>query len=84
MMDPTATTFTRQPDGSVTVDHWPEETLISEEFLEAGDPAIMRHDGERVFFSVANGEATYTRLGDGDTLRAHRFARLYGRLKESE
>lgn len=53
----------------VTVDSWPSDVAISEEFLERGMGRSMQRPAPNlVRFVVSNGEATYELLGPGPDL----------------
>lgn len=65
--------FTRHPDGSITVDRWTERILVSDELLaeavqvgepyDPDSPPFMLLSGDNLSFAVANGSATYRRVG---------------------
>lgn len=75
----------RLDDGRVKAHSWPEETLISASLLENADSRHLRRAGDRVYFTVTNGEATYVLLEQTrEEQRRGVFyaARLYCRLDE--
>ena len=74
-------TFTRGPDGAITVDHWDDEIEVSGNLLALMDPAFCRFDGERLVLSPVNGTATYVLTGTDEAMDLLRFDRLYGDLK---
>lgn len=65
LMNPGKPTFTRYTDGSMTVDHWPDETRISRVLLAEADQSMVRMamDGSGVLFAVKNGHADYEVIG---------------------
>ena len=59
MITDEAMAFTRHDDGSVTVDRFVDQCLISEELLNAAEPELIRIDGDKFTITVRNGSATY-------------------------
>lgn len=68
--------FTSQADGSVTVDSFTDEVLVSPEFLRLADPRFVQRKSFRTFAIVcANAAATY-RIMHRDTQRRTMLCRL--------
>jgi hypothetical protein len=74
-------TFTLQPDGSTAVDQWDEELDVGEELLAQDQPPFRRFDGERLYFQVGNGAATYLMTGTDESRGARHFVRESGQLE---
>lgn len=54
-------TFTRGPDGSLTVDGWTDRIQVSLDLLASAPADFLASDGLTLQFRVANGSATYRR-----------------------
>jgi hypothetical protein len=69
---PDRTTFTSNWDtGAITVNHWDQETDITNELIDAS-PLFQRH-GDTITIIAANGHAVYNVTGPGtlpNTVRA--------------
>lgn len=48
---------------TMTVDSFPDEILVSKEFLEQCDPAFMQRVGDCIDIRVTNGGARYQIIG---------------------
>lgn len=59
--------FTQHNDGSVTVDHFPDELVITRQLLDEARPRILRWTGHDSFRIVcANATAEYRIIGPGE------------------
>ena len=56
-------TFTKQVDGSITVDAFDDVIEVSPELLDAADHAFIWQDQNEIVITVANGQAAYRLLG---------------------
>jgi hypothetical protein len=69
---PDRTTFTKNWDtGAITVNHWDQETDITNELIEASP--LFQRDGNTITIIAANGQAVYNITGPGtlpNTVRA--------------
>lgn len=63
-------TFTRHADGTVTVDYWPDQTVLMTTLLDVCDPTYVRRDGDLILITVSNGHAIY-RVDRDDAMRGH-------------
>lgn len=78
---PPTIVFTRGTDGRLSADAFPDEIVVAAALLAEAEPRHLRRVGDRLYVSVANGEATYL-IGEPDpTTHAYRCARLYGTLR---
>ena len=69
-------------NGQMLVDGWPEETEISQAFLDSNNSRYVQVDGDRVHLTADNGAATYVLIELNPTRMTWRAARLYGRINE--
>lgn len=52
-------TFTRQADGTVTADNWPEEIEVEVGVVDLFDNDLVSLTDDVLVFNAANGKATY-------------------------
>lgn len=55
--------FTKHDDGTITVDEWDVETLISQELLENAWSEVISRDEDVISIKVSNGWAEYRIVG---------------------
>ncbi len=58
-LPPQRLTFCRVGDVTTVLGGWPRRIAVADELLRGADPALMRRDGDRLWFAVANGTALY-------------------------
>ncbi|MBI3971695.1 MAG: hypothetical protein HY332_10445 [Chloroflexi bacterium] len=75
--------FRRQPDGSVTVNEFPEEVDVNEAFVAELVPTLVHIRRGRLYIQAANGEAVYVPVGESRLRGCVRYGRLYVRMTKS-